>query len=52
MEELHHEARDALIERLGVSHVAYRIVINNGMEALSPRPAVARRYHKREPRES
>jgi hypothetical protein len=27
MEELHHEARDALIQHLGDRHVAYRVQI-------------------------
>ncbi len=35
MEELHHEAREALIDQLGACHVAYRIVINNGLARVS-----------------
>jgi hypothetical protein len=35
MEELHHEARDALIKRFGMSHIAYRVVISNGFSRVS-----------------
>jgi hypothetical protein len=36
LEELHHEARDALIEHLGPAHGAYRVRIRRGpAEAIS-----------------
>jgi hypothetical protein len=46
MEDLHHEAREALIERFGDCHVAYRIVINNGLARVSThRPIPQQLFH-------
>lgn len=36
LEELHHEAREALIERLGPSHVAYRVRLQRPEAAAAP----------------
>ena len=38
LEELQHEAREALIERLGPSHVAYRVRLKRTQAAVVARP--------------
>ncbi len=38
LEELQHEAREALIQRLGPSHVAYRVRLKRSAAAAGPRP--------------
>lgn len=38
LEELQHEAREALIERLGPSHVAYRVRLKRTPVAVGARP--------------
>lgn len=37
LEELHHEAREALIERLGPAHVSVRVRIRRGQQGNPPR---------------
>ncbi|MEB3166904.1 MAG: hypothetical protein VKO65_09590 [Cyanobacteriota bacterium] len=49
LEELHHEARDALIERLGPAHGTYRVRIRRSRPHVpeSPQPAGAQRPSSR-----
>jgi hypothetical protein len=44
LEDLHHEAREALIQHLGAAHSTFRVRIRGGAAAPAPMP-IARHRH-------